>query len=147
MLSAHRPASANRSVVALAAPKMLRDSFDRKVGRVLRRLAQQRIRLVLQPGNYWVIDNAITRDDDTNAVLLTCFMRGWIEPLEHAVPAQDLTPEGNLPANLQFERQETFYRLTSAGWSAIHRSHVVALCALAISAMSFTIALAGHWIR
>jgi hypothetical protein len=56
------------------------DPFDRTVHRTLRKLAQQRVRVVLQPGNYWVIDRAILQDGDTHAALLTCQMRGWIEP-------------------------------------------------------------------
>jgi hypothetical protein len=35
------------------------DPFDRTVDRTLRRLAKQRVRLVLQPGDYWVVDCAI----------------------------------------------------------------------------------------
>ena len=98
------------------------DRFDWTVGRTLRKLAKQRIRVVLQPGDYWVIDCAIPQDGDTHAALLTCYMRRWIEPLEHAVPSSQLSPAGALPQNISFDKMETFYRLTSAGWSVIHRS-------------------------
>lgn len=117
------------------------DPFERTVDRTLRKLAKQRIRLVLQPGDCWVIDCAIPQNSDTHAALLTCYMRGWVEPLEHAVPSSQLSPSGTLPSNFSFDKMETFYRLTSAGWSAIHRSDLVATCALLISAMSFALAI------
>jgi hypothetical protein len=120
------------------------DKFDRKIIQTLRGLARQRVRVVLPPENYWVIDCAIKKDADTDAALATCFMRGWIEPLEHAVPSTQLAPDGSLPANFQFERKETIYRLTSAGWSAIHRSGTIAICALLISAMSFIVVVSNR---
>jgi len=91
------------------------DPFDRTVDRTLRKLAKQRVRLVLQPGDYWVIDRAIPQDDDTRAALLTCQMRGWVEPLHHALPSAQLTPGGSLPQNINFDKMQTLYRLTSAG--------------------------------
>jgi len=36
------------------------------------------------------------------------------------------------------------YRLTSAGWSAIHRSGFIAVCALLISTLSFATAIMGR---
>jgi hypothetical protein len=119
------------------------DPFDRTVDRTLRKLAKQRVRMVLQPGNYWVIDRAPAENDDIHAALLTCYMRGWVEPLEHAVPSSRLSPTGSLPPNFSFDRMETFYRLTSAGWSVIHRSDLIAACALLISALSFALAIFG----
>jgi hypothetical protein len=119
------------------------DPFDRTIHRTLRKLAKQRVRLVLQPGDYWVIDSAIPQDDDTHAALLTCQMRGWIEPLHHAVRSTQLLSGDTLPPNVSFDKTETFYRLTSAGWSVIHRSDLIAKCALLISTMSFALAILG----
>jgi hypothetical protein len=34
------------------------DPFERTIRRTLRQLAKQRVRMILQPGNFWVIDNA-----------------------------------------------------------------------------------------
>jgi hypothetical protein len=119
------------------------DRFDWKVDRTLRKLAKQRVRLVLQPGDHWVIDCAIPQDDDTRAALLTCQMRGWVEPLRDAVPSAQLAPDGSLPPNINFDKMQTLYRLTSAGWSVIHRSDLIATCALLIAAMSFALAIFG----
>ena len=118
--------------------------FDQTIWGTLRRVAKQRIRVVLQPGNYWIVDQAINKDADTDAALATCFMRGWVEPLEYAIPSTQLSPDGRLPPNFQFEGEETIYRLTSAGWSAIHRSDMIAICALLIAAMSFVVAVGGR---
>lgn len=116
------------------------------IRRTLRGLARQRVAIVLQPGNLLVVEKAIQRDEDTNANLLTCKMRGWVEVLEDAVPAASLMPDGRLPPNFQFERREPIYKLTSAGWSVIHRSYPLAILALVISiaslALSITIKLA-----
>jgi hypothetical protein len=119
------------------------DPFDRTIDRTLRKLAKQRVRLVLQPGDHWVIDCAIPEDADTNAALLTCQMRGWVEPLHQAVRSAQLTPDGALPQNMSFDKMQTIYRLTSAGWSVIHRSDLIATCALLIAAMSLALAIFG----
>ena len=88
-------------------------------------------------------DCAIPQDGDTHAALLTCYMRGWVEPLEHALPSSQLSPSGALPQNVSFDKMQTLYRLTSAGWSVIHRSDLIATCALLIAAMSFALAIFG----
>jgi hypothetical protein len=145
-ISDHRPPDAGtRKHQSLTAWKWatMFDPFDRTVDRTLRKLAKQRVRLVLQPGDYWVIDSAIPQDDDTHAALMTCRMRGWIEPLHHAVPSTQLTPHGALPPNMGSDKMLTLYRLTSASWSVIHRSDLIAICALLISAMSLSLAIFG----
>jgi hypothetical protein len=115
------------------------DSFERTVRRTLRQLAGQRVRIVVQPGNFWVIDNTGSRGEDHHAALLTCYMRGWVEPLEHAIPHAMLPSDGRIPPDFKFGEAETQYRLTSAGWSAIHRSNTIAIVALLISTLSFTV--------
>ncbi len=119
------------------------DQFERTVRRTLHKLAKQRIRMVLQPGNYWVIERAILYGEDTEPALLTCQMRGWVEPLQHAVPSAQLLPSGALPPDFSFDKVKTLYRLTSAGWSVIHRSDLIATCALLIAAMSLALAILG----
>jgi hypothetical protein len=54
-----------------------------------------------------------------------------------------LTAEGALPRDMSFDKMQTLYRLTSAGWSVIHRSDLIAICALLISAMSLSLAIFG----
>ncbi len=69
-----------------------------RIRTTLRALARQRVALILQPGNAWVIENAVSdQDDDTASATRTCFMRGWVEPLADAVPTGKLGPGGELP--------------------------------------------------
>ena len=117
------------------------DSRERYIRRVLRKLSGQRVALRLQPGNFWAIEKAIKDDEDTDTALLTCYMRGWVEPIEGAIPNAKLSPDGSLPSNFQFDKVKTYYRLTSAGWSVINGSHRLAVLAVAISMLSFFVSI------
>lgn len=58
------------------------DPKERHIRQTLRRLARQRVALVLQPGNIWVIEYAVPENEETDATLKTCYMRGWVEVWE-----------------------------------------------------------------
>ncbi len=120
------------------------DSRERQIRRVLRKLSEQRIALILQPGNYWVIEKAIGDDEETDTALLTCYMRGWVEPIEGAIPSGRLNADGSLPVGLQFDKLKTHYRLTSAGWSVINGSHRLAVLAITISMISLAVSIAAN---
>ena len=98
---------------------------ERFIRKTLRRLSQQRVALILQPGNVLVVEKAVMVDEDEGvmAALQTCNLRGWVEVLSNAVPHGKLTPEGKLPAGFPMSGVTPLYRLTEAGWSVIHRSH------------------------
>lgn len=100
---------------------------ERAIRRTLKKLARQRVALIVQPQGIKVLERALIHDDDTAAILLTCQMRGWVEVLEEGVPHGRLTADGRLPEGKLYDRVETLYRLTDSGWSAIHRSHGWAL--------------------
>jgi hypothetical protein len=119
---------------------MFRGSFDRKVYRTLRQLSRQRVRVVLQPGNVLAIDNAVGRDQETDAALRTCWFRGWVEPVEHAIPTGELTPDGQLPSPL-FTSVTTIYRMTDSGWSVVHRSHMWLLMTVLIGFLSLCVGI------
>ena len=68
-----------------------------KIRRILRRLSKQRVGLVFQPGNIWVIEKAVEDNEETDAALKTCYMRGWVEPLENSVPKGKPKEDGSLP--------------------------------------------------
>lgn len=110
-------------------------SRERAIRKTLRKLSRQRVALILQPGDVWVVENAIGHDDDTEAALRTCHLRGWVEPVADAVPMGDLTPEGQLPPGSLTTRP--CYRLTEGGWAALNRAHswVVAGCLVAVTAL------------
>jgi hypothetical protein len=117
---------------------------EHAIRQTLRKLSRQRVALVLQPGNVWVIEKAVKTTAETDTALKTCHMRGWVEPLESAIPQGKLTPDGRLPANFKFEGTGILYKLTSAGWSVIYRSYQLALIAVVISVISLLVSVAKH---
>jgi len=98
---------------------------ERFIRKTLRRLSQQRVVGILQPGNFWVIEKAVSEEEGERviAALRTCNLRGWVEVLSNAVPHAKLTPEGKLPEGFSMSGVAPLYKLTEAGWSVIHRSH------------------------
>ena len=99
------------------------DDIEATIKSVLHALARQRVRLVLRPGNYWVVDLAPPRTEEFNSAVATAFMRGWVAPLANAVPSGYLGPNGELPPSLP--DNESVYQLTSAGWDVIHGTHAL----------------------
>ena len=63
---------------------------EKHVLRVLRGLSRQHVWDVSKDTRQWTITEAIKREHDTDATLATALMRGWIEPLPHNGPWQDL---------------------------------------------------------
>jgi len=110
------------------------------IHKILRQLSRQRVGIVLQPGNVWVIERAVTETDKTEAALRTCYMRGWIEPLQDAVPQTNLNEDGSLPSGSTHNRVGTLWKITDSGWSAIHRDHEWTLIGILIGAISILIA-------
>ncbi len=109
---------------------------ERYIRGVPRKLSRQRVALVLQPGNVWVIEKAVTDDGDLDEALRTCHMRGWVEALANSVPHGALNPDGKLPQGDWVSGHGPIYRLTEAGWSVIHRTHewIVVTCVVSILA-------------
>lgn len=120
---------------------MLSDLFrETKIKQVLRRLAGQRIALHLAdpqggPG-IWVIEKAVMHDDDTDAILMTCWMRGWVEPIEKAISRGKLNLDGTLPPGQMFDSVGPIYRLTDSGWAVIRRAHTILLFGNLIALLS-----------
>jgi len=114
---------------------------ERFIRSVLRKLSHQQVAVLLQPGNVWVIENAVMGGGDLEEALRTCHMRGWVEPLADSVPQGALTPDGRLPGGKLFSGHGPIYRLTEAGWNVIHRTHewVVVTCVASIIALFATI--------
>jgi hypothetical protein len=111
------------------------------IRRVLKQLARQRVGLVLQPGNVWIVENAVPDDDHTDAALKTCYMRGWVEPLANSIPKGHLLPDGSLPTAQSFQTSGPVWKLTDSGWAAINRAHEWTLIGILIAAVSVIIAL------
>ena len=122
---------------------------ERLFRKTLRRLAEQSVALVLQPGDVWVMENSVPGgDEETIAALRTCHMRGWIEVIKDAVPRAEIDDSGNLP--IEWEGVAPVYRLTDAGWHVLNRTHawnvaifVVATATLVASVIAAYLAVAG----
>ena len=114
---------------------------ERQIRRVLRALARQRVAVVLQPGNVWGIEGAIDHSEGVDTALKTCYMRGWVEPITNAIPRGQLTPDGRMPSGNLFTSSGPMYRVTEGGWAVINRSHHWTLIAVALSALSFVVAI------
>lgn len=124
---------------------------EQLIRQTLRRLSRQQVGMVLQPGNAWVIEYGVseTEGEDIIASLRTCEMRGWIAVEHQAVPHADLGPDGQLPPG--WSHRAPMYRLTEAGWNAIHGYYawVIAACvfgaaSLIVSLVSLALILAGR---
>lgn len=112
---------------------------EKEIQQTLRRLSKQRVALVLQPGNVWIVDNAVEDSEKVDAALKTCHMRGWVEPIENALPRGKLTPDQNLPTGNMFTDAGPLYRLTEGGWSVINRTYEWSVFAVVISILSFSV--------
>ena len=122
---------------------MLNDlAYIWRIYRVLCRIAKQRVAVVLQPGNCWVIEHAVSDDRETDALLKTRFMRGWVEPLKDAVPKGKLEPDGSLPDGEHIQSIGPLWKLTDSVWAAIHRNHQLAVLGLFLSLLGVILAVA-----
>jgi hypothetical protein len=111
------------------------------IRKVLRKLSKQRVALVLQPGNIWVIEKAVIEDDEIDAALKTCYMRGWVEPLKNSIPKGRLKADGSLPDGNLFEKHGPQWKLTDSGWAAINRVHEWTLIGILIAIIGILLTL------
>jgi hypothetical protein len=88
-----------------------------------------------------VIENAVTDNEQSDAALKTAYIRGWVKPIENAVPKGELTPDGTLPSGDLFQRVGPVWQLTEGDWSVVNRTHWWALFAILISVLSFTVSV------
>ena len=118
---------------------------ERFIRKTLRRLSKQRVVMVLQPGNIWVIEKAVNEDEDDEviATLRTCNLRGWVEIHAGAVPRTKLTPDGKLPEGLPITGMAPVYKLTEAGWNVIHRSHEWVIATFVVVAITLAATIVG----
>ena len=93
--------------------------------------------MVLQPGGVWVIENAVEGGEDVAADLNTCYMRGWIEPLQNAVPTGRLTLPTSIPT---MSERTTVWKLNDGGWYVINRSQLWVLSGLLVAGLSLVVA-------
>jgi len=118
------------------------DKRERNIRKALKHLARQRLVGILQPGNIWVVEHAVPSDEATHAALLTCYLRGWAEPHENAVPTGELTPDGTLPADVSpFRHHTQMYRLTDGGWAVVNRAQMWTLTTVFVGIVSLLLSV------
>lgn len=118
---------------------------ERQIRKTLRGIARQRVALIVKPGDVWVIERALERNEEVEAGLATCIMRGWVEPLFEDLPTNSLLSDGNIPPGPVFTRTENHFRLTEGGWAAINRAHAWNLVGvlLGVASLIATFSVAG----
>jgi hypothetical protein len=110
------------------------------VRRTLRRLARQRVVTVLQPYNVPIVERGVPDDEETEAALLTCYRRGWVEPMGDPLPTGttlDFLERGDAPLTKMVQH----YRLTDSGWSEINKRDRIAVLTLVITAVGVVVAV------
>ena len=114
---------------------------ERFIRKVLKSISRQRVALILQPGNVFVIEKAPVSEPGVDEALRTCHMRGWLEPICNAIPRGKLTEDGSLPEGDLCKKMGPYYRLTEGGWAAIRRTHfwLLTTCAIAFATSIGTI--------
>lgn len=117
---------------------------ERKIRKVLRALARQRVAVILQPQGVWVVEHAPTEMPYLDEAIRTCLLRGWVAVLEEAVPQGSLS-KGQLPQGQMFNRQAPIYRLTEAGWFVINRSHTWVLATFFMALLSVLASVVALW--
>jgi hypothetical protein len=119
---------------------------EREVFRILRALSRQQVHGFIENPDggdpIWYLD-APEDVQENRYPLNTCLLRGWIEELDTGKQSY----KGFPVAKALLARGESFddypkppyYRLTGAGWSALHRQYTIAKIALAVSALGFVV--------
>jgi len=120
---------------------------ERFIRKTLRRLAAQRVGLILQPGDVWVIERAVSEAEEKVAeALRTCHLRGWVEVVSDAVPQAQLGPTGELPNESSPRGRAPVYRLTDAGWNQIRRTHMWVILTFAVALASLIATILTLWL-
>jgi hypothetical protein len=128
-------------------------TFDRRerfILKTLRKLTKQRVGLVLQSGDTWVVEFAISQDDEGVAeALRTCHLRGWVEILRHGPHAQlEVDSAGNQQLPRAWAGTAPIYRLTDSGWNQVRGVHswlvltaIVAVATLCVTVVALLLQL------
>lgn len=105
-------------------------------------ISKQRVVLLLQPGNAWVIEKAFPDTDQNQANIRTCIIRGWVDLLHESIPSTNLDDNYDLSKELESNNnKKDIYKLTDSGWNAIHRTHVITLLSIIIALLGVFITL------
>ena len=109
--------------------------------KTLTRISKQRVVLLLEQGNTWVVEHALQDTSQNQANIRTCIIRGWIGLLHESVPSTNIDNNYGLSKRLEFNNNQDIYKLTDSGWNAIHRTHVITLLGIIIALLGVFITL------
>ncbi len=84
-------------------------------------------------GGVWLIDNAVEKSENSDCALLTCLLRGWVEPYHTDVPTHYLDKDLKLPQGKLFSEKSPIYRLSGAGWDAVNRTQLWTVLTLLVT--------------
>jgi hypothetical protein len=107
--------------------------YEFKMHRVLKKLARQRVAMILEPGNVPVVERAIGRNEQTKAFLLTAQIRGWVDILHEDMLTGKLDDNRGINTEQPFQSKENHWKLTDSGWGAIQRRHQLSILNLSIA--------------
>jgi len=115
--------------------------YELKIHRLLKKIARQRITMILEPGSVPVIERAVGHDENTKALLLTAQIRGWVEILHENMPTGQINDDGSINSEQPFQSIENHWKLTDSGWAAIQRRHQISIFSLVVTLIGVYIAL------
>jgi hypothetical protein len=121
---------------------------EHEIYRILRVFARQKVcGFIANPEGgapLWYLDVFPEDVQENRYPLLTCLLRGWLEEFKpgsesyEGFPiAQPLIPPGY---SIDDFSKPPYYRLTTAGWNALHGSYAIAKTAFTISIIALLIA-------
>ncbi len=112
---------------------------EARIRSTLRVLGRQQCIGVLS-GNVWMLQNSPPEAEHLQHDMNTCFMRGWVEPLERAIPSWQALG-GPAAPTIEEVGHRTFSRLTDSGWAVIHRMAPLAWVSFGIAVLSLAVAI------
>ncbi|HHC6471119.1 TPA: hypothetical protein ACN359_004547 [Vibrio parahaemolyticus] len=115
--------------------------YEFKMHRVLKKVARQRVAMILQPGNVPVIERAIRRDEETKTFLLTAQIRGWVDVLHDNMPTGKVDSNGNMMSDPALTSKETHWKLTDSGWAVIQRRHQLSVLSLGVAIIAVLVGI------
>ncbi|MCU8075891.1 hypothetical protein [Shewanella sp. SM29] len=115
--------------------------YEFKMHRVLKKVARQRVAMILKPGNVPVVERAIGRDEETKTFLLTAQIRGWVDILHEDMPTGKIDENGKMNMEQPFESKENHWKLTDSGWAAIQRRHQLSVLGIGLAIIGALVAI------
>jgi len=115
--------------------------YNFRIHRLLRKFAKQRITVVHKEQNVWLIEYAVKHTDENSNLLRTCYMRGWIEPMQESVGFGEVNDDGTLVGDQLYNRIDTMWKLTDSGWGAINRNHQLMVLGVFLTIISIVISI------